>query len=101
MNGCNCLLQFPRIGSRAAEPCSRSDTVFLQNCCTVGFSLRPPAARCFPKNDSAGSWHNFSVSKYSTPCTDNKTGAISRNARTGWGEEGRGGGGGGGGRNPF
>ena len=36
------FLQFPRRGLRAADPCTRSETVLSQNCLTVGLSLRPP-----------------------------------------------------------
>ena len=39
------FLQFPRRGLRAADPCTRSETVLSQNCLTVGLSLRPPLER--------------------------------------------------------
>lgn len=43
------LPQLPRTGSRAAEPCTLSETVLSQNCFTVGLSLLPPRALCLPK----------------------------------------------------
>ena len=46
----HCLFpQLPRIGPNAAEPCTRSETVFKQNWLTVGLSLRPPARPLFSK----------------------------------------------------
>lgn len=78
-----CLFpQLPRTGYSAAEPCTLSETVFKQNWCTVGLSLRPPAALCFPKKDSTGSWQSFSERIYSTPGTDNKYCVISTNEYT-------------------
>ena len=73
---------FPWIGSNAADPWTLSDTMFSQNRWTVGLSLRPPAARWFPKNASTGSWHSFSDSTYCTPETANKICVISTNEWT-------------------
>ena len=47
--------QLPRTGSKAEDPWTRKDTVFLQKSCTVGLSFLPPALLCFPKKDSSGS----------------------------------------------
>ena len=80
------LPQLPRTGSRAAEPCTLSETVLSQNCFTVGLSLLPPRALCLPKKDSAGSWHNFSERRYVTPGSPNSTGVISMKELTIWDE---------------
>ena len=56
------LLQFPLTGSRATEPCTRSDDVPYRKLLTVGLSLYLPLIRCLPKKLSSGSWHNFSLS---------------------------------------
>ena len=71
------FLQFPRTGSKAADPCTLNDIVLWQNCWTVGLSFLPPAALCLPKNDSNGSWHNFSDRKNSTPGADSNRVVIS------------------------
>lgn len=67
------LRQLPRVGSRAEDPWTRRDTVFSINCFAVGFSFLPPQGRCFPKNDSTGSWQNFSLRRYCTPGTPRRT----------------------------
>ena len=67
------FLQLPLTGSRAAKPWTRRETVLSMNCLTFGFSFRPPHALCFPKNDSTGSWQNFSLRIYETSGTASRS----------------------------
>ena len=69
--------QLPRTGFNATDPWTRSDVVLFKNVLMSGFSFLPPHARCFPKNDSTGSWQNHSLNRYLTPSSFNRYFAIS------------------------
>ena len=62
--------------------CTRIAWVLCRNVRTLGLSLLPPRARCWPKKDSNGSWLSLSERRNKPGFIDSRYRAISTNEKT-------------------